>query len=70
MSFHSMELDFPSWSLVNIPVMHDMDLRTFWDDAPLCIVLYDRVASNGSEKVHPWTSKDYLAVIQLLFLTA
>ena len=33
MSFHSMYMDFPSWSIVKLPIGRDLSLRTFWGDA-------------------------------------
>ena len=41
MSFHSQYLDFPTWSVVNLPMGPDMSLMTFWGNSLARVVFYD-----------------------------
>ena len=42
MSFHSMYMDLQSWTLTNLGVVRDTDLRRFWSDAALRFVIYEK----------------------------
>lgn len=53
LSFYSMYIDMPSWSVVNIPMSNDMSLRTFWGKSSLKILFYDRVAPESVKKHLP-----------------
>lgn len=53
MSFYSMYLDLPTWSVVNIPMSNDMPLSTFWGKSSLTICFYDRVAPESVKKHLP-----------------
>jgi Protein of unknown function (DUF1769) len=53
MSFYSMYLDLPTWSVVNIPMSNDMPLATFWGKSALTICFYDRVAPDSVKKHLP-----------------
>jgi len=41
MSFNTMYVDLLKWQVVNVPIMKDMDLRTFWGESPLRMVAYE-----------------------------
>ena len=41
MSFYTMYLDFAKWQVVQIPVTSDLDLKTFWSNSFLRIVLFE-----------------------------
>jgi hypothetical protein len=41
MSFFSMYLDLVKWQVVQVPVTSDLDLKTFWGNSFLRIVLYE-----------------------------
>jgi len=41
MSFNTMYVDLPTWQIVNVPIMKDMDLRTFWGESQLRMVAYE-----------------------------
>lgn len=41
MSFYSMYMDLVKWQIVQLPVTSDIDLKTFWGNSFLRIVLYE-----------------------------
>lgn len=41
MSFYTMYLDFAKWQVVQVPVTSDIDLKTFWGNSFLRIVLFE-----------------------------
>lgn len=69
MSFYSMYIDLPTWSVVRIPMSNDMPLSTFWGKSALSICFYDRVAPNSVEKHLP-KYNNYGFVVRVSFNTA
>uniref|UniRef100_A0A6U6J9H7 PH domain-containing protein n=1 Tax=Odontella aurita TaxID=265563 RepID=A0A6U6J9H7_9STRA len=67
MSFNSMYLDLPTWHLRSLPMMKDIDLRTFWGDSLLRIVIYEKVC-NPSESRHLTKENTYFFSIETEFL--
>lgn len=79
MSFHSMYVDFPSWSVVSLPIGRDISLQTFWGNSLAGVVLYevddnkDRGGdnknnnnnNNTNDKPHLIASNKYLLNVQL-----
>lgn len=67
MSFHSMYVDFPTWSIVSLPTGRDLSLQTFWGNSFASIVLYeaDNAATN---KQHTIGDTKYLLGVQLKHL--
>lgn len=63
MSFHSMYIDFASWSIVSLPIGRDVSLQTFWGNSFASIVFYE-VGGNGT-KAHDINSTKYIMGIQL-----
>ena len=51
MAFYSMYLDLPQWRVVNLPVTKDLDLRTFWGNSFLSVVMYERGVSREEKHV-------------------
>lgn len=51
-SFKSSNLDFVSWSVMNIPLLGVLDLHNFWGDADIRLCAYcvpkDKVWTNSS----------------------
>jgi len=64
-SYHSMYLDLPIWHVVNLPTA-DMDLKTFWRDALLRIVVYEN--GSMSKGKHLQSENKYIAGIQAEYL--
>ena len=62
MSFHSMYMDFPSWSIVNLPIGKDMNLHTFWGSSFLSFVLYEH---DTSKEKHLISSNKYILSVQV-----
>ena len=60
MSFHNMYLDLATWRLVNLPVTKDLDLRMFWGEGMLRLVMYEALGegNGGIQKKH--VAKDLL----------
>jgi hypothetical protein len=48
MSFYSMFVDFPTWSIVSLPTGRDVSLQTFWGNSFARIVLYE--VDNGKHQ--------------------
>mmetsp|Transcript_47222 Transcript_47222/g.71426 ORF Transcript_47222/g.71426 Transcript_47222/m.71426 type:complete len:861 (+) Transcript_47222:24-2606(+) len=69
LSFNSMYLDLPTWHLMNLNVMKDVDLRQFWGDSMLRFVAYEKTG-NLREKKHLRRDNKYLMGIQTQFLGA
>jgi len=67
LSFHTMNLDLPTWRAVQIPVTRDLDLRTFWGNSLLSIVLYE-TRDLGREKRHIKKNNTYFCSVQVKFL--
>jgi len=65
MSFHSMYVDFPSWSVVRLPVGRDVGLQTFWGDSSASVVLYE---IDPAEKRHTMSTNRYLLSVMLKYL--
>ena len=61
-SFHSMYLDFPNWQLINLPMMPNMSLCTFWGEAGLRVALYEK---DGSSNKHLKELNKYIAGLQV-----
>jgi hypothetical protein len=66
MSFYSMYVDLPRWKIVNVPVTKDIDLKTFWGNSFLRIVLYEMNTPPGDSR-HLRDYNDYALVIQVKF---
>lgn len=65
MSFHSMYIDFPSWSVVRLPVGRDIGLQTFWGNSIASVVLYE---ADPSKKRHSMSTNRYLLGVSLKYL--
>ncbi|GMH71831.1 hypothetical protein TL16_g05758 [Triparma laevis f. inornata] len=64
-SFNSMYVDLPAWKLVSLPMMRDMDLKTFWGTAGLRLVVYE---NEGSRKMkHKKEENKYVLCIETKF---
>lgn len=63
-SYHSMYLDLPIWHVVNLPTS-DIDLKSFWRDSLLRIVVYE---SNAQGDKHLQRDNKYIAGIQAEYL--
>jgi Protein of unknown function, DUF547 len=70
MSFHSMYIDFPSWSVVRLPIGKDISLQTFWGNSTASVVLYEVDDSAKEQKRHCLASNTYLLSVGLKFLGA
>jgi hypothetical protein len=68
MSFHSMYIDFPSWSVVKLPFGKDISLHTFWGDSSASIVLYEVVHNNKNEDRHLISTNRYFVSAEMQFL--
>jgi hypothetical protein len=68
MSFHSMYVDFPSWSVVRLPIGRDIPLQTFWGNASASVVLYELDDSKQEQKRHTLSSKTYLLGVQMCYV--
>jgi len=64
-SYHSMYLDLPIWHVVNLPTS-DIDLKSFWRDSLLRIVVYENNDAQNSK--HLQSSNRYIAGIQAEYL--
>jgi len=73
MSFYSMYIDFPSWSVVSLPGGRDVPLQTFWGNSLASVVLYevpndtdaDTDANANARKPHRIVDTRYLVGLQL-----
>jgi len=65
MSFHSMYVDFPSWSVVSLPGGRDVPLQTFWGNSLASVVLYEVQNDPDNTKPHLAATTKYLASVQL-----
>lgn len=65
MGFHSMYLDFPSWSIVHLPIGRDITLQTFWGNSSTSVVLYE---VDTSSKKHLTSAIKYLAAVEFRYL--
>jgi len=70
MSFHSMFVDFPSWSVVSLPIGKDVSLQTFWGNSVARVVLYEVDKDQVDSKPHLFTSLKYLLGVQLKSVAA
>jgi len=68
MSFHSMYVDFPTWSIVSTPLGRDVSLQTFWGNSFARIVLYEVDKDRSETKPHLITSIKYILGAQLTSL--
>ena len=71
MSFHSMYVDFPTWSIVSLPTGRDVPLQMFWGNSFASIVLYEVESDkNGANKnqQHTIGKTKYLLSVQLKHL--
>jgi hypothetical protein len=67
MSFYSMYIDLPTWTIVNLPLSNDMSLKTFWGKSALRICFYDRMSAPPGEKRHLQKHNRYGFVIQVRY---
>jgi Protein of unknown function (DUF1769)/Protein of unknown function, DUF547 len=65
MSFHSMYMDFPSWSIVRLPIGRDVGLQTFWGNSTASIVWYDM---DMISKKHCTSESKYFAAVEMKYL--
>ena len=78
MSFRSSFLELKTWLLVNVPLMGEMDLHTFWGEADLRFCAYcvpshntsntstnNNTSSNGLPKLHPQATNQYLFSVEV-----
>jgi len=68
MSFHTQYIDFPTWSVVSLPVGKDLSLQTFWGNSFASVVLYEVDTDLGDKEPHLAESKRYLLSVQLKHL--
>jgi len=68
-SFNSSNIDFPTWNVVNVPLVPDTDLHMFWGDSPLNIVIYD-VPNQSKESKHVKSELAYGVNFQVRFRCA
>lgn len=68
MSFHSMYVDFPSWSVVKLPVGKDIELQTFWGDSSASVVLYEVPKGLKSSDKHLMATNKYCLSVEMQFL--
>ena len=62
MSFYSMYVDFPSWSVVNVPLLgKNINLQTFWGNSSASVVLYE-IDDSGD---HRHTNNNYVLAVQV-----
>lgn len=52
LSFNTHYVDLPSWRIVNVPIMKDMNLRTFWGDSLVRLVGYEFLDSKTAQKTN------------------
>ena len=64
-SFNSMYVDLPAWKLVSLPMMRDMDLKTFWGTAGLRLVVYENESSRKMK--HKKEENKYVLCIETKF---
>ena len=67
MSFHSMYIDFPSWSVVKLPVGRDVALQTFWGDSTASVVFYE-VPDDEVGKQQLISTNRYILGVEFKFL--
>ena len=67
MSYYSMYIDLPHWSIVKVPVAPTIDLRTFWGKSLLRIVLYES-NTPSNDKRHLHKDNGYFFCLQMKFL--
>lgn len=71
MSFNTMYVDLPTWRIVNVPIMKDMDLRSFWGDSLVRLVGYEyidesrKMNNTFGVKKHEQTCINYLFCVQV-----
>eukprot|EP00536_Pseudo-nitzschia_multiseries_P005607 jgi/Psemu1/12964/gm1.12964_g len=67
MSFHSMYVDFPSWSVVSLPGGRDVSLQTFWGNSLASVVLYEVPIDTDTDTAKPHRIADtkYLVSVRL-----
>jgi len=76
MSFHSMYIDLPNWKLINLGVLRDTDLRTFWSESAMRLVIYEKgqhcsskgSTNKGDESKHFKDQNSYVLSLQFRFL--
>ena len=60
MSFYTQYIDFPTWSVVSLPVGRDISLQTFWGNSFASVVLYEVDKDQDEYKPHLTESNRYL----------
>jgi hypothetical protein len=72
LSFNTHYVALPSWKIVNVPIMKDMNLRTFWGNSLVRLVGYEFIdntkvdKSNGGTK-HEQRCINYLFCAQVSY---
>jgi hypothetical protein len=64
MSFYSMYMDLVKWQIVQLPVTSDIDLKTFWGNSFLRIVLYENTTPKKDAR-HLQKDNTYFFVIEV-----
>ena len=62
MGFHSMYVDFPTWSIVSLPTGRDVPLQMFWGNSFASIVMYE---VDNDKKDHTIGKTKYVLDVQL-----
>lgn len=62
MSFRSARVDLPSWRMVNLGVLQDALLETYWGKSKLRLVIYENC---GDEQRHVFEENNYLLALQV-----
>eukprot|EP00531_Pseudo-nitzschia_arenysensis_P000303 CAMPEP_0116152178 /NCGR_PEP_ID=MMETSP0329-20121206/20509_1 /TAXON_ID=697910 /ORGANISM="Pseudo-nitzschia arenysensis, Strain B593" /LENGTH=1144 /DNA_ID=CAMNT_0003648875 /DNA_START=109 /DNA_END=3543 /DNA_ORIENTATION=- len=62
MGFHSMYVDFPTWSIVSLPTGRDVPLQMFWANSFASIVMYEFASE---KKEHTIGKTKYVLGVQL-----
>jgi len=67
MSFYTMYLDFSKWQVVQVPVTSDIDLKTFWGNSFLRIVLFENTTPPKDGR-HLLKDNTYYFAVEVRFL--
>ena len=65
MSFFTQYIDFPTWSVVSLPIGKDISLQTFWGNSFASVVLYEVDSMLSEEKPHLAELNRYVLSLQL-----
>jgi hypothetical protein len=68
MSFYTQYIDFPTWSVVSLPIGRDISLQTFWGNSFASVVLYEVDKDQDEYKPHLTETNRYLLGLQFKHL--